>query len=91
MMLRFVIPLVALGGCAKAQGETAQTSKPKPISVETVVIAEREVPNTLLLAGTLKANQESDLAANASASADRLRGRNDDASNHTPLVGSIPE
>jgi membrane fusion protein (multidrug efflux system) len=36
------------------------------VAVETASVVEREVPITLLVAGTLKANQESDLAANAS-------------------------
>jgi RND family efflux transporter MFP subunit len=59
--------LLMLVGCTQP-GAKEQAQKPKaaPIAVETVAVIEQEMPNTLLLAGTLKANQESDLAANAS-------------------------
>jgi membrane fusion protein, multidrug efflux system len=66
MTLRILIPMIALAGCTKPLAQKNERPKPKPIQVETVAIVEREVPSTLLLAGTLKANQESDLAANAS-------------------------
>jgi RND family efflux transporter MFP subunit len=66
MKMRMLIPIVALCGCAKPNAQTAEKPKAKPIHVDTIAVVEREVPNTLLLAGTLKANQESDLAANAS-------------------------
>ena len=63
-----VLPVIALLGCSspKEQKAAEHAAKPKPIAVQTVQVVEREVPNTLVLAGTLKANQESDLAANAS-------------------------
>ncbi|MGZ5236438.1 MAG: efflux RND transporter periplasmic adaptor subunit [Caldimonas sp.] len=61
-----LIPLVALVGCAKPGAQKDAQPKAQPIAVETVAVVEREVPNSLLLAGTLKANQESELAANAS-------------------------
>jgi RND family efflux transporter MFP subunit len=67
-MTRFsLLMLVALCGCGSPKAR-ANDSRPKakPIAVETVAVIEREVPNTLALAGSLKANQESDLAANAS-------------------------
>ncbi|HEY2749353.1 MAG TPA: efflux RND transporter periplasmic adaptor subunit [Polyangia bacterium] len=54
----------ALGGCNQQEAASAER-KQKPVAAATVVVGERELPNTLLLAGTLKANQESDLAANA--------------------------
>src|SRR5262249_8235153 len=58
--------LPALGGCNQQQANSAEMrAKPKPIAAPTVVVGERELPNTLSLAGTLKANQESELAANA--------------------------
>ncbi len=56
----------ALGGCGQQQAASAEGHRPKPVAAATAVVGERELPNTLLLAGTLKANQESDLAANAS-------------------------
>jgi RND family efflux transporter MFP subunit len=56
-----------LGGCHQQSAAGAPVhDKQKPIAAPTVVVGERELPNTLLLAGSLKANQESDLAANAS-------------------------
>ena len=66
MKTRILLPVLALFGCGQPKTQKAEAEKPKPISVETVAVVEREVPNTLLLAGTLKANQESELAANAS-------------------------
>jgi RND family efflux transporter MFP subunit len=66
MNKRILIPLVALVGCSQPHAQQAPKQKPKPVPVETVAVVEREVPDTLLLAGTLKANQESELAANAS-------------------------
>jgi RND family efflux transporter MFP subunit len=59
--------LPVLGGCSQKTAASAETrARTKPLAVATVVVAERDLPNTLLMAGTLKANQESDLAANAS-------------------------
>ncbi len=66
MKTQTLLPLVAaVIGCSQPQAQKT-AEKPQPISVETVAVVEREVPSTLMLAGTLKANQESDLAANAS-------------------------
>jgi RND family efflux transporter MFP subunit len=67
MRAKTLIPMVALAGwgCSQPHAEKAAKPKAKPIAVETVAVVEREMPSTLLLAGTLKANQESDLAANA--------------------------
>jgi RND family efflux transporter MFP subunit len=56
---------LAVVACSRPHADNPDRVKPKPIAVTTVEVVEREVPNTLLLAGTLKANQESDLAANA--------------------------
>jgi RND family efflux transporter MFP subunit len=66
MKLQWLLPTLALLGCAQSTAEKTERPKAKPVRVDTVAVVEREVPNTLLLAGTLKANQESDLAANAS-------------------------
>ena len=64
------------GGCNQQNAASAEThAKPKPIAAQTVAVVERELPNTLLLAGTLKANQESDLAANAIGPRDAHDGR----------------
>src|SRR3954447_25990420 len=60
-----LVPL--FGGCNQQQASSAEMrAKQKPIAAPTAIVAERELPSTLLLAGTLKANQESELAANAS-------------------------
>lgn len=55
----------ALSACKKAPTETASVKGPDPIHVETEAITELEVPKVLRLTGTLKGNQETDLAANA--------------------------
>ncbi len=65
-LLFLATPLVLLGCTQPKAQEKRADAKPKPLAVATVEVTERELPNTLLLAGTLKANQESDLAANAS-------------------------
>lgn len=55
------------GGCNQPSAASVEArARPKPLAVATVVVGERELPSTLMLAGTLKANQESDVAANAS-------------------------
>jgi RND family efflux transporter MFP subunit len=65
LVLASLLPLA--GGCNQQQANSAEMrAKQKPIAAPTVVVAEKELPSTLLLAGTLKANQESELAANAS-------------------------
>jgi membrane fusion protein (multidrug efflux system) len=60
------IPLLALAACSNPRAATNPTTRGRPIEVETAVVSERAMPNTLVLAGSLKANQESELAANAS-------------------------
>jgi membrane fusion protein, multidrug efflux system len=55
----------SLSSCKKAPAETASVKGPDPIHVETEAITELEVPKVLRLTGTLKGNQETDLAANA--------------------------
>jgi RND family efflux transporter MFP subunit len=67
MKRHMLISLVAVvtWGCSQPHAQKVEKQKPKPVAVEAVTVVEREMPNTLLLAGTLKANQESDLAANA--------------------------
>jgi RND family efflux transporter MFP subunit len=65
-----IVPLalaLAPAGCDRpTQAESAKSAvKAKAVHVDTVVVAEKSMPNTLLLAGTLKPNQESELAANA--------------------------
>jgi len=61
LLLCAVAPLA----CARPRAAPPEPKRARPIALETVAVVEREVPSTLLLAGTLKANQESDLAANA--------------------------
>jgi membrane fusion protein (multidrug efflux system) len=58
-------PLLALTACQQPHAEKLH-ERPKAIHVSAVAAEERAMPNTLLLAGSLKANQESELAANAS-------------------------
>jgi membrane fusion protein, multidrug efflux system len=54
------------GACNQQQANSAEVrARPKPIAAPTAVVGDQELPSTLLLAGTLKANQESELAANA--------------------------
>jgi membrane fusion protein (multidrug efflux system) len=71
-MTKVRIPILLLLACAcsRANPEAAGTAlklvKAPPVHVDTLAVAERDVPQTLLLAGSLRANQESDLAANAS-------------------------
>jgi membrane fusion protein (multidrug efflux system) len=59
---------VVAAGCSNtdAAGRKADAARPKPLRVDTLVVAERQLPSSLQLAGSLKANQESDVAANAS-------------------------
>jgi RND family efflux transporter MFP subunit len=66
VLLSSTLALVS-AGCDRptaAQGQTTQ-ARSKPVHVDTVTVAEREMPSSLMLAGTLKPNQESELAANA--------------------------
>jgi RND family efflux transporter MFP subunit len=70
--LRF-IPLASLllsltSACnkpANAESDAGASPLDKPISVKTDKVTEIEVPTTLRLSGSLKGNQETDLAANA--------------------------
>jgi RND family efflux transporter MFP subunit len=73
-MSRFALVALALVAVLPAAGcdrPTAASSGPidaraKPIHVDPLTVVEQPMPSTVLLAGSLKANQESDLAANAS-------------------------
>ncbi len=63
--------LLGLSAISACNGRTEAASstgavKVKAIHVDTIVVANEEMPSTLLVAGSLKANQESELAANAS-------------------------
>jgi membrane fusion protein (multidrug efflux system) len=60
--------LVGAAGCDRptAASTAPLDAKARPIKVEQLTVTEQPMPNTVLLAGSLKANQESDLAANAS-------------------------
>ena len=61
-----LIAVLAAVGCSQPNAQSAEArARVKPIAAPTIVVVERELPATLLLAGTLKANQESELAANA--------------------------
>ncbi len=69
-MIRHAALLAAAALAAAACDRSTSASlrpatAPKPLHVATVVVGERALPDTLLLAGSLKANQESELAANA--------------------------
>src|SRR5262249_6237085 len=66
MLTGLCLGAIALGGCHSPHAEKTKGEANAKIKVESVVVEEREVPNTLLVAGSLKANQESELAANAS-------------------------
>ncbi len=62
-----IVSLFALAsGCSNSKAtEAARAVKPKPVHVDTIAVEERAMPRTVMLAGSLKANQESDVAANA--------------------------
>ncbi len=65
-------PLVLACACSQPHADDAPSrAKARPIHVDIVTVEERAVPDVLLLAGSLKANQESDLAANANGSVTR--------------------
>ncbi|HEX4353279.1 MAG TPA: efflux RND transporter periplasmic adaptor subunit [Polyangiales bacterium] len=60
---------IAFALCACHHADATQANKPKAepaVHVESVVIDERAVPNTITVTGTLEANQRTELAANAS-------------------------
>lgn len=61
------LPLLLALGCGQRKVDHAEKRvERKPVAVRTAPVVERELRKTLPLAGTLKANQESDVAANAS-------------------------
>ncbi len=61
-----LLALVACAACgARAESVAAAAVKAAPVHVDTVLVADRQMPKTVLLAGSLKAFEESDLAANA--------------------------
>ena len=60
-----VIVLLAVAGCRPTAGESAKSAS-TPIRVSSAIIETRPMPNVLPLTGTLVANQQSDVAANAS-------------------------
>ncbi len=67
MMIRLFVVLALAAGCTQPQAQgSASRSRSKPVHVDSVLVVARDMPSTLLLAGSLKANQESELAANAS-------------------------
>lgn len=55
---------LALAACHKEE-EKAAKAKVEPIAVQTFIVGTRSVPRSLTLTGSLTANQESDVAANA--------------------------
>ena len=66
--LMLVLAPLSLAACDTNTAASQKTNAPvkaKAIHVDTVTVTERDMPNALLLAGTLKPNQESELAANA--------------------------
>src|SRR5262249_17539155 len=63
MRSKFLLPFLALTACGKPRAFTTTPVRAKAIHVETTVVQEQPMPNTLVLAGSLKANQESELAA----------------------------
>lgn len=62
-----LLALLALAGCKKPEGKAELTSAKQeaPVHVETVAVAERAVPEYLVLTGSLRASLESDVAADA--------------------------
>jgi membrane fusion protein (multidrug efflux system) len=56
---------IAAAGCKSAAADTKHQTEEQVAKVETVTVAEREVPRFLTLTGTLVANQKADVAADA--------------------------
>jgi membrane fusion protein (multidrug efflux system) len=56
---------LAASGCKPAAADTKHKTEEPVAKVETVTVAEREVPRFLTLTGTLVANQKADVAADA--------------------------
>lgn len=66
LFVLFAIALVPFAfACHPSAHGTETRAKAKAVAATPVEVGEAELPNTLLLTGTLKANQESDVAANA--------------------------
>jgi RND family efflux transporter MFP subunit len=61
-----LVSLVALAGCKKPE-DTAQAApaKPPPVHVQTAPVQERPMPEYVVLTGNLRADQESNIAADA--------------------------
>jgi len=61
--------LSSLSGCKKPEGGETQLTSAKteipPVKVQTATVVERPMPEFLVLTGTLKASQESEVAADA--------------------------
>ena len=65
-MLLLSLALSAAHGCDHPTEASANgPQRAKPIKVDSLTVEQAAMPNSVLLAGSLKANQESDLAANA--------------------------
>src|SRR3954469_25261707 len=64
--LTLLFLFAAAVACSPARSTALDAAHAKPVSVESVQVGKRPMPSSVLLAGQLKANQESDLAANAS-------------------------
>jgi RND family efflux transporter MFP subunit len=60
-----LVPL-AIGGCHKPDEASAPAAASAPLHVQTAAVAEQPMPEYLTLTGTLHANQQSDIAADAS-------------------------
>jgi membrane fusion protein, multidrug efflux system len=56
---------IAMAGCKPAAADVKHEKNDPAIRVETVLVADREVPRFLSLTGTLIANQKADVAADA--------------------------
>ncbi|MCL2777786.1 MAG: efflux RND transporter periplasmic adaptor subunit [Polyangiaceae bacterium] len=68
-LVYFFALFVSLIACHKAEGTSADDASAKqsaPVKVEIVAVAERPMPEYLTLTGTLRASQESEVAADAS-------------------------
>jgi len=67
-LVYFFALFVSLVACHKSQGNRegdASATQAAPIQVQTVVVVEQAMPDLLTLTGTLRANQESEVAADA--------------------------
>src|SRR5262245_12713024 len=66
LALGMVAPLALLAGCAGPVPEARADVRPAPVRVEATTVSTADVPETLTLTGTLLANRESAVAADAS-------------------------